>query len=140
MKMPISKSHLQQNIDNDDEDRVGEVEEEPDLHWLDVSSAGEAGGHREVDRGQDHHAGDVDGVDQAELVFTSDVVGGLVDDVHEDSWEVGHQEDTPDIGAQTDGDCDPCKSLQVNILTLLENSLPFAVLVTFSISNVQLFI
>ena len=73
------------NIDNDDQERVGQIEEEPDLHRFYVGGAGEAGGHREVDRGQDHHAGDVDGVDHAELVFTSDVVGGLVDDVHEDS-------------------------------------------------------
>ena len=94
MKMPISNSHLQQNIDNDDEDRVGEVEEEPDLHWLDVSSAGKAGGHREIDRGQDHHAGDVDSVDQAVLVLSGDVVGGLVDDVHQDGWQVGHHKDT----------------------------------------------
>ena len=100
MKMPISNSHLQQNIDNDDEDRVGEVEEEPDLHWLDVGGAGEAGGDREVDRGQDHHAGDVDGVDHAELVFTSDVVGGLVDDVHQDGRQIGHHEDAVEFPGQ----------------------------------------
>ena len=82
--MPDSNSHLEENIDNDDEDRVGEVEEEPDLHWLDVSRVGEAGGDREVDRGQDHHTGYVDGDDPAVLVISSDVVGGLVDDVHQD--------------------------------------------------------
>ena len=37
-------SHLEENIDNDDEDREGQVEEEPDLHRLDSWSAGEAGG------------------------------------------------------------------------------------------------
>ena len=52
-----SFSHLQQYVGDDDQEGVGEVEEEPDLHWLDVGGAGEAGGHREVDRGQDHHAG-----------------------------------------------------------------------------------
>ena len=55
-----SISHLKENIDDDDEERVGEVEEEPDLHRLDVRSAGEAGGHREVDGGQHHQGGDVE--------------------------------------------------------------------------------
>ena len=82
--MPDRNPHLEENIDQYDEDRVGEVEEEPDLHWLDVGGAGEAGGDREVDRGQDHHAGDVDGDDHAVLVVSRDVVGGLVDDVHQD--------------------------------------------------------
>ena len=59
------KSHLEENIDQDHQDGEGEVEEEPDLHRLDVGGAGEAGGDGQVDRGQDHHAGDVDGVDHA---------------------------------------------------------------------------
>ena len=91
--MPDSNSHLEENIDNDDEDRVGEVEEEPDLHWLDVGGAGETGGHWEIYGGQDHHAGHVDGVYHAEFVVSSDVVGGLVDDVHQDGGQVGHHED-----------------------------------------------
>ena len=85
-------SHLEPDIDEYDEEGVGQVEEEPDLHRLDVGGAGEAGGHREVDRGQHHHAGDVDGVDQAVLVISGDVVGGLVDDVHQDGGQVGHHE------------------------------------------------
>ena len=65
MKMPDSKktSHLEENIDHDDEDRESEVKQQPDLHRLDVGGAGEAGGHRKVDRGQDHHTRDVDAVD-----------------------------------------------------------------------------
>ena len=59
-----------------------------------VGSAWEYGGHPEVDRGQHHHAGDVDGLDQVVLCVSADVVGGLVDHVHEDGWEVGHHEDT----------------------------------------------
>ena len=59
--------HLECHIDQDDEDGEGEVEEEPDLHRLDVGGAEVAGGDGQVDRGQHHHAGDVDGVDQ--LVF-----------------------------------------------------------------------
>ena len=70
--------------------RVGHVEQQPDLHWLDIRGGGQAGGDWEVDRGQDHHAGDVDGVDQVVLGVSGDVVGGLVDDVHEDGGQVGH--------------------------------------------------
>ena len=47
-----------------------------------------------MDRCQDHHAGDIDSVDQAVLVLSGDVVGGLVDDVHQDGWQVGHHKDT----------------------------------------------
>ena len=46
----------------------------------------------EVNIGQNHHAGDVDGVDQAVLVISGDVVGGLVDDVHQDGGLLGHHE------------------------------------------------
>ena len=46
-------------------------------------SGGEAGGDRDVDGGQDHHAGDVDGVDHVVLV-PGDVVRSLVDQVHQD--------------------------------------------------------
>ena len=86
------KTHLEENIDQDDEDGEGEVEEEPDLHRLDVGGAGEAGGDRDVDRGQDHHAGDVDGVDKVVFGVSGDVVGGLVDDVHQDGGQVGHHQ------------------------------------------------
>ena len=87
-------SHLEYDIYNDDQEREGQVEEEPDLHRLDAGGAGEAGGDGQVDRGQHHHAGDVDGVDQAVLVVSGDVVGGLVDHVHQDGGQVGHHEDT----------------------------------------------
>ena len=92
--MPDGKSHLEENIDQYHQEREGQVEEEPDLHWLDVGGAGQAGGHWEVDGGQDHHAGDVDGVDQVVLGVSADVVGGLVDHVHQDGGQVGHHKDT----------------------------------------------
>ena len=44
---------------DDYEEGIGQVPQEPHLHWLDGGGAGERGGDREVDRGQDHHAGDV---------------------------------------------------------------------------------
>ena len=37
-------SCLQDHIDQDDKERVGETEEEPHLYGFDVGSAGEAGG------------------------------------------------------------------------------------------------
>ena len=73
---------LQQDIDQDGDEGVGEVEEEPDLDRFDVHGDGQTRGHREVDGGQDHHAGDVDGVDHAVLVLSADIVGRLVDHVH----------------------------------------------------------
>ena len=49
--------NLEKNVDQEDEHGVGQVEYQPHLHRLDVRGGGQAGGHREVDRGQDHHAG-----------------------------------------------------------------------------------
>ena len=86
-------SYLKENIDDDDKERVGEVEEEPDLHRFDVGGAGQAGGHREVDGGQHHQGGDVQLEDQGVLVLPGEVDGGLVDDVHQDGGQVGHHED-----------------------------------------------
>ena len=79
----MEKRDLKDHIDDDDEEGVGEVVEEPDLHGLDDGSAGEVAGDREVDRGQDHHAGDIDADDQLVFVSVGDVVGGLVDNVHQ---------------------------------------------------------
>ena len=56
--------YLHHNIDKDDHEGVDEADEQPDLHWLDAGGVGEGGGHREVDRGQHHHAGDVHCDDQ----------------------------------------------------------------------------
>ena len=87
-------SYLEYNINENGEKGIGQVEEEPDLHRLDDRGGGQTGRDREVDRGQHHHAGDVDGVDQVVLGVSADVVGGLVDHVHQDSGQVGHHEDT----------------------------------------------
>ena len=85
---------LQYNVAENHEKGVGEVEEEPDLNWLDVGGGGQTGRDRQVDSGKHHHAGDVDGVDQVVLAVSGDVVGGLVDQVHQDGGQVGHYEDT----------------------------------------------
>ena len=67
-KFDIFTSYLQCRVDDDDKERVGEVKEQPGLNGLDDWSAGEAAGHGEVDGGEDHHAGDVDGEEDVVLV------------------------------------------------------------------------
>ena len=42
-----------------DQEGVGHVKQEPLLHRLDRGRGREGGGHREVHRGEHHHAGDV---------------------------------------------------------------------------------
>ena len=66
----LSGADLQHDVADDDHERVSEVEQEPHLHGLDVRRAGERGGDREVDRGQHHHARDVQGEDQVVLSST----------------------------------------------------------------------
>ena len=58
---------LNDDVCDDNEEGPGEIEEEPDLHRFDTGGAGQAGGDGEVDGGQHHHAGDVDGEDQVIL-------------------------------------------------------------------------
>ena len=77
------QTYLQDHIDQDGGEGIGEVEDQPDLHRLDVGGAGQTDGYREVDRGQDHHAGDVDGEDQVVPGVPVDLIGDLVDHVHE---------------------------------------------------------
>ena len=91
MKISSTEKDLENDVGEDDLEGVEQVDQEPDLHRLDTGRAGQAGGHREVDGGQDHHAGDVDGVDHVVLGVTGDVVRGLVDEVHEDGREVGDE-------------------------------------------------
>ena len=72
----MNKSYLEFNIDQDDQEREGQVEEEPQLYRFDFRGAGETGGHWEVDGGQDHHVGNVDAVDQDVLVLSGNVLDG----------------------------------------------------------------
>ena len=84
--------YLEENISDNYQERPEEVEEEPLLNGFDVKGDREVLWNRDVDRGQQHHAGDVDGVDQVVLGVSGDVVGGLVDDIHQDGGEAGHRE------------------------------------------------
>ena len=47
-------------LDQNDEERVEETEEKPDLNVLDRRGGGETCRHRNVEGAQNHHAGDVD--------------------------------------------------------------------------------
>ena len=84
--------YLHDNICQYDQDGVCEVEEQPDLDRLDVGRAGEGGGDGHVDGGEHHHARDVHRDDQVILGVPGDVVGGLVDDVHQESRNVIHHD------------------------------------------------
>ena len=89
MIVSLTETDLENDVGEDDLEGVEQVDQEPDLHRLDTGRAGQAGGHREVDGGQDHHAGDVDGVDHVVPGVPSDVVRYLVYQVHEGCWEIG---------------------------------------------------
>ena len=72
---------LQDHVDDDHKERIGEVVEKPDFNRFDDWSAGETVGHWEVDWGQHHHAGDVDGKDDLISIFHCYKICSLVDDI-----------------------------------------------------------
>ena len=94
--------YLHQDIYQYDHERKSQIEEKPNLDWFDVRSAGQGGGHGQVDGGEDHHARDVDGVQQVVPGLTDDVVAGIVDDVHEDRGEVSYHKYTKDFQLKID--------------------------------------
>ena len=100
MIVSLTETNLKNDVSEDDLEGIEQVDQEPDLYRLDVSRTGQAGGHREVDRSQDHHAGDVDGVDHVVPVRSRDEVGGLIDDVHEDGREEDDREDASHISPE----------------------------------------
>ena len=67
----------------DETEIVDQVEQEPLLHRLDVGCLREGVGLRQVDRGEHHHDGDVDGQAQVILVLSLDEHRRLVDHVHQ---------------------------------------------------------
>ena len=93
-------NYLKEDIDDDNQERVGQVEEEPDLYRFDVRRAGQTIRNWEVDGGQNHEGGDVQIHYDLVSVLSLDVVGGLVDDVHQDGGQVGDGEDGGKVSAQ----------------------------------------
>ena len=92
--------YLKDYIWENHKNRVHHIEKQPYLNWLDVGGAGQGGGHREVHRGQHHHAGDVDRDDEVKLVVRLDVDHGLVHHIHQDSGQIGDHEDCPEVSSQ----------------------------------------
>ena len=64
---------LHDDQSNDETEVVNKVEQKPKLDRFDVCCLGEGVGHGEVDGGQHHHDGDVDGQAQVILALTLDV-------------------------------------------------------------------
>ena len=93
---------VEEDVDQDDEEGKDETEEKPNIHYLDGGGGGEAVGHRDVEGGEDHHAGDVHRDDGLQELGVGQVVGGLVDNVHEYGGQVGHNEDAWKISDQLD--------------------------------------
>ena len=94
--------YLHHDIHQYNHKRKSQIEEEPNLDWFDVGSAGQGGWHGEVDGGENHHAGDVDGVQQVVPRLTDDVVAGVVDDVHQDGRQVCYHEYAEDFQLKVD--------------------------------------
>ena len=85
-------TYLHDHVGNNDPERIGNAEEQPDLHRFDVRSVGQRHGDWHVDGGEHHHAGHVHSDDQVILWITIDVVSGLVYDVNENCGKVSHHE------------------------------------------------
>ena len=85
-KLIVLLVYLENDIYNNNQDRVSKVEEKPDLHILYGNSSWETSGDRKVHGWQNHHAGHVH-LDDVSFKFgifkeTCD----CVDDVYEDCW------------------------------------------------------
>ena len=74
---------LNKGLSNYNEERIGQTEEKPNFHKLDVSCGGETVGEGNVHGGEDHHAGHVHLDDVSLEVSILEIVGYRVDDVHE---------------------------------------------------------
>ena len=104
-------SCLQDHVDDDDKERIGEVIQEPDFNRFDDWSAGETVGHGQVDRGQHHHAGSnkipvkgerktkflsclhIHCKDNLISIFYCDKISRLVDNIYQYCWQICHHKD-----------------------------------------------
>ena len=91
---------MHDHICNDNPEWIGDAEEQPDLHRFNVGGVGQRHGDGHVDGGEHHHAGDVHRDDQVILGVPRDVVGGLVDDVHQEGGEVCDHNDVEGVLCQ----------------------------------------
>ena len=72
-------------------------------------------GHGDVEGGENHEGGDVQGDDGLQVLTVLQVVGGLVDDVHQDGGQVGDAEDGAEISAELHLNNDGVSLLSVGI-------------------------
>ena len=88
--MYVDYENLHSNQSNDKAEVVDKVEQKPKLDRFDVGCLREGAGHREVDWGQHHHDGNVDGQTQVILILALYEHRSLIYRVHEKRWNIGH--------------------------------------------------
>ena len=77
--------YLKDDVGHNDEKWISQVDNEPQLDGFYRGGAGKVDRHGDVDRGEHHHAGDVDGVDHVILVLGFYIICSLVYSVHENA-------------------------------------------------------
>ena len=82
----VHQLYLQSNVYCDDHEGIDEAHEEPYLYWFDGWCVGQGVGDGEVDGGEHHHAGDVHRDNEFIAGLTGDIIGHLIDKVHEECW------------------------------------------------------
>ena len=93
---------VKEDVDQNYEKRKYEAEQQPNIHNLDGGGCRQTVGHWDVESRQNHHAGDVDGDDGLQELRVGEVVGRLIDDVHEDGGQICHNEDAGEVSHQFD--------------------------------------
>ena len=76
--------HLEKNVGNDDQEWVCKIKQEPNFNRLDSRCAWQTVRNRKINRGKNHHAGDVHSDDELISIVCPDVASSLVDNVHQD--------------------------------------------------------
>ena len=77
-----SSFHMDVSIYQDDQKWIDETKEKPDLNIFDRRAGRETARDSDVDRGEDHHTGDVDSDDVTKEFLSDKIVGNLVNNVH----------------------------------------------------------
>ena len=93
-------NHVNSNVKENDEKGKDERGEKPDVHMFNARSSREGGSHGDVEGREDHEGGEVEGDDGLQVLAVVQVVGGLVDDVHQDGGQVGDAEDGPEVSPE----------------------------------------
>ena len=118
-------------MQEDEAEGEDEVEEEPDVHGLDVGVLRHHGREEDVQGGEDRHASNVRRHDCLEEFVPVDVHRGLVDYVHHDGGQVCGDQKTvyPPLQIDTDED-----TFYDRVFPFLHSHLPHLVLQEVTIS------